>query len=196
MAHSFEDQLARFGHHYEEQIFGKPTVKPEFDRLAEALPEDENYSVRLRKLLELYGQNYLSDPTEPTGPAFNDLRLAVLDLLPVTPDEYDNLKAYSTIGVQPIDYGMGVDAYFEFKDPKTGRTAYVTLDASLNQDKLDSAIRADELISELPSPLEDESAYLEAVEKLAREIGTLLLKRAAPPPTAKPVNIVIVEKNK
>lgn len=183
MAKHWQDRGGETGKMFEVKIMGKPTVNPEFFSAVKRLPHTRDPEVLLKNTLDLYGRYVLDDPESPPGSHLNDIREAVLEALALRPAEYRDLKAYSTVGIPNIDYKLGVDGYIEYADPKTRKTARVTLDATVNKRKIAEAedMKADEIIGELPDAKQEEIAYLEAVERIGANIASMLIKRTAPP---------------
>jgi hypothetical protein len=104
-----------------------------------------------------------------------DLRVAVEDALGMT-DAEDDLKFYSAVGTV-IDHKLGVDAFFELRDPKTGAYARVTLDATLNKEKQKEGWKADVIVGELPDAGQEADEYLEKIDGIGAEIAAKLQKR-------------------
>lgn len=167
------------GRLYEERLFGKPNLTQEFwDREAK-LPRNERGHYRndndIYRLVSEYQEN---EEGEPVMEQFAiDLADEVRDALGLTEEEADSVT-FNTSVQTPIDGKMGVDAWFEFADPSTGRTVRVTLDTTLNPRKLEeNEPKADMFVGELPDAVQEEDRYFEAVERIGHEIAARLQKR-------------------
>jgi hypothetical protein len=114
---------------------------------------DERGYITHARSMELIRQFSMEDPTNPAKPFAKELRLAVIDELGLEEDaDLDRIRYYSAVGTA-LDHFHGVDAWMEFV-PEHGRPAVVTMDATMNPDKL--AHKADIIIQSFPDPSEDE----------------------------------------
>jgi hypothetical protein len=141
-----------------------------------------NYRTYEKSVYDLFKKNYMDDPLSPPGGThLKDLRIAVAEALGLDEAEEKNLKAYSAVGTV-IDFKFGTDGFMEYTNLKTGKTDRVTIDVTLNTRKADEVehIKADVLVGELPDAVQDEDAFLEAIDKKGGEIAALLMKRTAP----------------
>lgn len=161
------------GRLYERDYLGEARVTDEFREAWRKLRR--NASGRLERLEDLYDLVKLAqdgDPTNPKKDFARELRLAVADELNVEEEGLEGLRFYTAVGT-PLD-NLGVDAFVECR-AKNGLDYRVTLDITMNRDKVESGHRADVIVGELPDPEDD--GYLEAVESYAKKIADVLRRR-------------------
>jgi hypothetical protein len=174
MVRPFEERDT--GRIYEARFLGKPTVDPQFLLELDKLPRGTRTRFRSDDdVYELYKKYFLDDPTNPPKEHAQNLRIAVIDALGLQPEEYDRVTLYSTVDNNVIDHGFGTDAFIEFKDPKTGKVRRVTIDLSLREKE---QLKADVLIGEMPDAVQEEDAYLEAIEEAGHKIAMRLQPRS------------------
>lgn len=89
--------------------------------------------------------NAYRDPeynSDPPSKWLNDVHALVAEK--VSPENYENLKIFPAVG-SSADIHHGIDAFFVYTDPKTGKQAMVTIDLSLRKRK---AFKADLKVSD------------------------------------------------
>lgn len=166
------------GRIFESRVFGSYEITPEFVEKEKALPRDRRGRYRDDEdIYRLVKEMYRGDPAEPESAIAKDLRIAVADALGLSGDEEENLSFYTAVGT-PIDHRMGVDGFFEYKDPKTGHRARATVDVTLRKSKVsgEDAAKADVVIGELPDAVDPDEAddYLDAIDEYGRRIAERL----------------------
>ncbi|MBI5793623.1 hypothetical protein HZA87_00855 [Candidatus Uhrbacteria bacterium] len=123
------------------------------------------------RAIDLIRQHTQEDPTNPRKPFAKELRLAVIDELGLEEDDdLDRIRFYSAVGT-PLDVFHGVDGWIEFV-PEKGSIQMITLDVMLDPGKVSH--KADVIVQQFPDPVEDEVAFLEAVEGYASEVADRL----------------------
>lgn len=145
----------------EQEIFGNALNNEELERL-------KSIKMRMPDALEAVRNHQEGDdPSDPETPFANDLHASIADSLKL--EDYGDLKFYTAVG-SVVDR-MGVDAFFDIKD-KNGKIVTVTLDVTMNPDKVDGW-RADVIIL-MPSdgldPKLDKVAYREKIKEVAEKI--------------------------
>ncbi|MEK7545991.1 MAG: hypothetical protein AAB554_02835 [Patescibacteria group bacterium] len=166
------------GRTFESRLFGTAQVNPQFLLDLDKIGLDERGRFRsVGQLYDSFKRNYLGAGHGERGETSmsTDLRVAVEDALGIT-DEGDELKFYSAVG-SIIDLKLGVDAFFELTDPRTGAYARVTLDATLNKEKQKEGWKADVIIGEMPDAGQEADAYLDAIDQTGGGIANLLQRR-------------------
>ncbi len=171
------------GRMFERDFIGVVDVeRPEYQAAYRAAVDEGGYAsyehaLRLAKRFQPY------DPTNPTRPFAMDIRLELIDLLGIPPDQYDRVKFFTAVHT-PFDHKHGVDGFLEVEDPKTRMVQRVTFDLSLNRRK---ERKADILVRELPAPDDPDPSeanrYLAEVEAYAQEAARIL-KQAPQNPLA------------
>lgn len=131
----------------------------------------------------LVREHYGGDPTEPQKEIARDLRLEVIDVLELSEDESERLKFYTAVDT-PLDEYHGVDAWIEYETPE-GERVIVTLDITLNPEKLANGGKADVLIGHISSPQLNESEYLDEINEYAQKIVHVIRNRIALTPKSR-----------
>ena len=170
------------GRMYEAKFMGKPTVDPKFLLAVEKISQRElGRRAYKEAMFKLFKESYLNDPTDPPGEHLKELRLATSEALGLRSQDESALGAYTAVGTE-LDKRFGTDGFIEYTDPQTGKTARVTLDTTLNRRKLEEQGDDDDhlMVSELPDAVQDDEAYLEALEKLGSKVASRLLMATAP----------------
>jgi len=167
------------GRMFERDFIGGVNVdQPEYQAARRAVVDSSGYApyeraARLAKQFPPY------DPTNPTRPFAQDIRLELIDLLGLSSKQYDRVKFYTAVNT-PLDHKHGVDAFIEVEDPKTKTVRRVTFDLSLNRRK---EAKADILVRDLPAPDDPDpgeaNRYLEEIASYAKEVARIL--EHAPP---------------
>ncbi len=83
-----------------------------------------------------------------------DLRIEVMDRLSVHPDWEDDVKIYSALGTK-LDKRHSIDGWIELPN-SVGHPIMVTLDATINRQKIEGGYKADIFVDEMPDPESDE----------------------------------------
>lgn len=166
------------GRTFESRLFGTAQVNPQFLLDLDKVGLDERGRFKsVGQVYDAFKRNYLGAGQGERGETSmsTDLRVAVEDALGLT-DESEELKFYSAVGTI-IDHKLGVDAFFELTDPKSGAYARVTLDATLNKEKQKEGWKADVIIGEMPDAAQEAEEYLEAIDQTGAGIAKLLQRR-------------------
>lgn len=172
-----ENRREYTGKIYEADFLGMVKLPPEFFEAERRLPRGPRGWYRNdNDIFELAKKFYPEDPTNPKKELGRELRLEVIDALGFRPEEYDNVKFFTTVGIEQIDKKLGVDAFIEYTDPKSKRTKRVTIDLTQNQQKVLEGHKADIIIGELPAPEFEEEKYQEEIENIASKIASKLVK--------------------
>jgi len=156
------------GREFEYDLFGKmdtssPRYKAELQKIA-----SPNGYVSYAKALELVKKFQSQDPTNPDKDFLRELRDAVTEKLRLdTAEEMERIKTFSSLG-SPLDKFHGVDAFLAYEE--NDKEYSVSLDATRRKEKQEEGWKADIIISDLPSPEEDEEQYMREIEKYAEEI--------------------------
>lgn len=158
----------------ERDTFGEPKRGLGYTAAWRAKATESGY-LKFNDALELVRKHLVQDPTNPSKPFANELRIVVIDALGLkSEDEMDRVRFYSAIGT-PADVFHGVDGWMEYESPD-GRQFVVTLDVTKNTEVLKNR-KADVVIWEVPSPEEDEEKFLEQAEAYGREVAEIIQSR-------------------
>jgi len=166
------------GRIFEARVLGEYKITPEFLEREKNLPR--NRRGRYEKDDDIYNlitEQYTDtgDPEDPPTQIGKDIRIAVSEALGLNPEEEKKLKFYTAVKT-PVDYKMGVDAFVEFEDPKSGRITRVTIDVTLNKRKVEEqGAKADVVIGELPDAVQEEDEYLDAIDGYGHQIAVRLM---------------------
>lgn len=172
-----ESRRGYTGKIYEEDFLGTVELPPEFFEAERRLPRDPRGWYRDdNDIYELAKNFYPKDPTNPKKELGRELRIEVIDALGLRPEEYDDVKFFTTVGIEQIDKKLGVDAFIEYTDPKSKKIRRVTIDLTQNLQKLAEGHKADIIIGELPAPEFEEEKYQEELENIAAKIASKLLQ--------------------
>jgi hypothetical protein len=145
---------------------GDPKYKAELAKII--TDRNSGYAPRSQSI-ELVKKFQPGQPTNPKKDFFRELLIAVQDELGVDLNkEPDSVKAYTAVNT-PLDRFHGIDAFVTYTDK--GREHMVTLDASLRPEKIEEGWKADMIISEMPTPEDDEEGYLAAIASCAGQIA-------------------------
>lgn len=162
---------------YEADFLGTVKLPPEFFEAERKIVRDWRGWYRDdNDIFELAKNFYPEDPTNPKKELGRELRLGVIDALGLRPEEYDDVKFFTTVGIEQIDKKLGVDAFIEYTDPKSKITRRVTIDLTQNPQKVAEGHKADIIIGELPAPEFEEDKYQEEIETIAANIASKLLR--------------------
>jgi hypothetical protein len=115
------------------------------------------------------------DPTNPRRGTARDLRVGIIDELNLTEAEADRVKIFSATQT-PLDI-IGIDAFIAWQPKPGDREYFVTLDITGRLEEK-TGKEADIVFSELPDPEENEEAYLEEIEEIAKNAAQILRKFA------------------
>ena len=113
---------------------------------------------------------YPDDPLLPKKKWGRDLYNWVADKLRLDIENPEGLYFYSSLGTD-LDK-MGVDCFFIFKNPKTGRETIFTIDLTTNPQK--EEYKADAIVSAMPDHRTNPEDYNLEMEKLADIIAEKL----------------------
>lgn len=158
------------GGELEMDLFDRVNVRDAkfLEALRDAGADQKGY-LPYRKAMDVTKRFQPGDPANPKKDYFRELRIAVQEKLGVDVDkEPESVRAYTAVGT-PLDKYHGVDAFMTFTED--GREYTVTMDATLRKDKLDDGYKADVMVTDVPSPEDDEDAYLEAIDAIAEKIA-------------------------
>ncbi len=159
------------GREFEADMLGEIDIfDPKFQRaLKEIVERVGKRYVPYKDALDLARQFQSGDPKNPKKDFLRELRLAVAKRLGYETDEQlDRIGAYTALK-SPLDVFHGVDGFIEVKEPNRPAEV-VTLDLSLNPDKIAKGAKADIVVGDLPDADEDEAAYLKELASLAEVI--------------------------
>lgn len=155
----------------------------EADMLGEVDIFDPRFQADLKEIVERVGKRYVpyrealelakkfqpGDPKNPKKDFLRELRLAVAEKLGLeTTEELERVGAYTAVK-SPLDVFHGVDGFIEVKEPNRS-AEIITLDLSLNSEKVAQGAKADIVVGDLPDSDDNENAYLQALEDLAEVI--------------------------
>lgn len=178
MAYGMEDRMARKGTVNEASLFGDNTQGPGSYRYQDALkkhpPQKDKMGragyLPFNEALALVREAQTQDPMNPQRKFMRDVRDAVIKRLRLDPkDAAKNLGIYSAIRT-PLDSYHGVDAFIELR-ANDGGAKLVTMDATLNQEKLEAdRAKANVLIGEAPEHIDHPKEYQDFIDKIADQI--------------------------
>lgn len=162
---------------YETDFLGKVDMPSEFFEAERKLPRDWRGWYRDdNDIYELTKRFYPKDPTDPKEELGNELRIEVVDALGLQPNEYDDVKFFTTVGIEQIDKKLGVDAFIEYTDQKSKITKRVTIDLTQNPQKVAEGHKADIIIGELPAPEFEKEKYQEEIQNIAGKVAAKFLR--------------------
>lgn len=155
----------------ESDMFGDFQTTPEGVKAFKVVAGERGYIAR-GQAIELIRKHTKEDPTNPTKPFANEIRLAVAEELGLEDDEdLDRLRFYSAVGT-PLDVFHGVDGWIEFH-MEGGASRIVTMDVTLDPGKTEH--KADVIVHAVPDPSENEKQFMELVyEEYAPQIADKL----------------------
>lgn len=163
------------GRELELDLLGKPKFSREFLAAMRAISRENGYVYRDAGM-EVIRRHYPEDPTNPTKDFARELRMAVLDELGL--EDGNELGFYSAVGT-PIDIFHGTDGWINLAYRPVGasretaaRHAIVTLDATLNQSKLEEGHKADIIIPDMPDAKDPK--YLTEIERIGNLVSIRL----------------------
>ena len=185
------------GPEHETDLFGSmPNYRsPEFAEKLAKISEPNGYAPR-DKMIRLFidhpeiqpgasikdaqGQSEHS-PENPKSEFLNDLRIGVLDALGADPDDPAALRVEMFNALKsPLDAFHGIDGFLVVHDKE--KDVVITMDASLNQDKLATGYKADIIIGDVPSAVFEGDKYLARIEELSAELVKILHADSQPSP--------------
>jgi len=129
-----------------------------------------------KKLFEIYEKLYPFNPQIPQKKWGKDLFNLVADKLNLDIENPEELKFINVLGTR-LDR-KGADCFFSFKNPKTGKIDYCTIDITANPKK--DAGKADVLVGENDITLDYQNnpeEYMEKLEIMAEKIAHLLKEK-------------------
>lgn len=157
------------GRLFEAEVLGSGVAKTKWLARAHELGAAENGYLPYEKAIQLAREFQPGDPTNPEKDTTNDLRLAIIDRLEergfLEPGEEDSVKLFNSVGM-PLDHFHGVDAFIEFTD-KGGNTYRVTLDETVDSNKLHQGHKANIIFPPLPDAVQQQDEYLAEIDQLA-----------------------------
>lgn len=160
------------GQMYERDMFGEFKMSKEGRQAFKEAATRDGY-MRRGQAMDFIREHGMEDPTNPTRPFANELRLAVAEELGLeSNDEMDLLRYYSAVGT-PLDVFHGIDGWIEFNNGRIPRS--VTMDVTRN--KLKDEHKADLIVHEVPDPSEDEEKFMKAVYE---QYGPAIAKKLMP----------------
>ena len=176
---SMESGLAKKGTVNEASLFGDVTKGPGSFKYQDVLkkhPTKKGY-LPFDNALVLVREAQIQDPMNPQRKFMRDLRDMVIFKMNMDKNKAaHNLGIYSAIRT-PLDLYHGVDAFIELQT-SDGKLKIVTMDATLNKEKLDTEkAKADILIGEVPEHIDHPQEYKDFIDKIADQI-VLRLKRS------------------
>lgn len=168
---------------YEHKVLGSFYSPRERDYIEQLKKEKQRLDAtgeRLRKdvLIDLIREYAGDDPEDPRQPTAKDLRIEVLDFLESQQEDanetQNTLRYYTAVGT-PLDEFFGIDAWLEYETPEG--TVMVTIDITLDPEKLQHGYKADVIVGQIVDPKLDEDAYLDEIEMYAKRLGSILAER-------------------
>ena len=147
----------------ERDMLGEYRPTAEYIRKYKELSKDGKY-LPYRQSMDLVREYHQEDPTNPSKPFANELRLSIAEELGLeTEQDMDRLKFFSAVNSGSLDFHHGVDAWIELlpKD-KSERSAIVTMDVTLRE-TVGKSDKADVIIGQVPDPSEDEKKFMKLV---------------------------------
>lgn len=130
-----------------------------------------------KKLFKTYQELYPLNPILPRKKWAKDLFNMIAEKLNIDVENPEELKFINVLGSE-LD-NKGVDCFFSFRNPKTDKEEYCTIDISSNPQK-DEA-RADILINEEEIILDKkDEEYIEKLDRLANKIAVRLEEKTGP----------------
>jgi hypothetical protein len=131
------------------------------------IPADQLTREQWEKIIQ---KLYPDDPLLPKKKWGRDLYNWVADKLKLDIENPEGLYFYNSLGTG-LDR-MGVDCFFVFKNPWTGKQANFTIDLTLNPKK--DKYKADIIVGEMPDHRTNSEDYNLEMEKLADVIAERL----------------------
>ena len=157
------------GFELEEHLIGHKIDWPSILKQNKISPETLRYRDWQKIIQELYPEN----PTMPKQKWGKDLYNFVAEKLGLDIENTEDLKFFNSLGT-PMDRN-GIDCFFTFKNPQTGKEAMFTIDVTANPKK--DEWKANLVIGEMPnyreSP-EEKEKYIEEMEKASGRIAEKL----------------------
>jgi len=149
------------------------TADPRYKaELARVIKDRESGYVEWPKAIELAKKFQPAPPENPKRDFFRELLIGVQEKLGVDiAKQPDSVRGYTAVGT-PLDRFHGVDAFVTYAD--RGKEYLVTLDATLRPEKIIEGHKADLMITDLPTPEDDEDGYLEAIDAYAGRIAEFI----------------------
>jgi len=128
-----------------------------------------------REWQEILQSIYPENPIIPNKKWGKDLYNFVAEKLELDIDDIESLKFYNSLGTD-LDR-MGVDCFFVFKNPQTGKETIFTIDLTTNPQK-DEA-KSDLIVNaqEIPNYHKNLENYITVMEKYAEHIAQILEER-------------------
>ena len=165
-----ESQLGmQEGRDFERNLFSDVRVDdPQYqERLIQLVRKYGERRIPFNELAELIENFQADDPINPSKEFSRDLRLEVAEKLGYEGEDIDRVKIFGALKT-PLDI-QGADGFISIQilGKKIKR---VTLDGTLNQEKLSSGGRADVVFGgeDLPAPVDPK--YLKAVDDIANQV--------------------------
>lgn len=166
------------GRIFEARVLGEYKITQDFIDAEAKLPRKGRRYRKDDDVYDLITKHYdaTGDPEDPPTQIGKDIRLATIDALGLSAEDEKNVKFYTAVKT-PVDYKMGVDAFVEYIDPNSGKKSRVTIDVTLNKRKVEEqGAKADVVVGELPDAVQEEDAYLDAVDEYGHQIATKLMQ--------------------
>lgn len=189
MAKHFDSSPERSGRIYERQVFTACEDTPEARQLIEkhwtrrfvTVGDHEVPYLKFEDAIQvakLSQPKVRSDrPKRAADRVMRELRNAIVEelderrILRVQPGDTEIAAVRMYTGQTPVlDEVHGVDGFIEFDDPETRHTLRTTFDATIKREKIEGMqrVKADVVISDLPDAIEEQDAYYDAIERIAK----------------------------
>lgn len=121
---------------------------------------------------------YPENPTIPNKKWGKDLYNFVAEKLELDIDDVESLKFYNSLGTD-IDR-MGVDCFFVFKNPQTGKESVFNIDLTTNPQKDEAKSNLVINVHEIPDYHKNLEEYVIETQKIADTIAEHLKHETAP----------------
>ncbi len=164
----------RRGIRHEEEVLGGFVPKAGYREAFDRVKTGPDYVDR-KTAFELVRQFSSDNPTAPKKAFAASMRMDVASALRLqSPEEFERLRYYTSVGDTVLDKKHGVDAWIEFEDG--GKTIIVTLDATL-RDKEEEGLKRlggegpDFEVPELPDAIQEKEAFETAVRGFGAAIA-------------------------
>ena len=167
------------GRQHERDLFGgintnSNAYQEEFQRIA----NERGYMPRNAALELVKHHQPWQDASNPDKDFLRELTIAVRDHLNLDAEQSNDVRAYTAVGT-PLDVFHGTDAFLTIREG--GREFVITLDATRNAKKLEEGGKADVIVGDMPTPEDEEDAYLAAIDSIAEEVVRNVKRQSEPP---------------
>lgn len=137
---------------------------------------EKGKELNLKQWVELFKKAYPLDPQSPEEKWGKDIFDFTAKELGLDIEEPKGLSFYNATG-SGLDY-RGIDCFFIFKNPKTKKEAFITIDITDNPQK--DEWKADKILHAFPDWRSKEDEYIKEMEEAAEEIAKGLKNKTEP----------------